>query len=249
MEPKITIGIPCYNESKRVISSIINNIEAIKMTGHSYEIVVVDDGSTDDSVALVNNLIKENPKWPITLKTNDRNRGLAYSFVECALIGKGEYFRLSCGDDPQPKEALYDVFKHIGRCDLVVPYMTSFGPRGWERHLISKVFTCIVNFLSGYRIRYYNGAPIYRRLDILRWHPSSYGFGFAADMITRLLDYEGITFIQVPTWSEEKKRKSSSALTLRNLLSVSHSILEISFRRIRRILYGRESKTPKEIRN
>ena len=247
MAPLITIGIPCYNEGQRIVDAIRNNVEAISRTGCSYEIIVVDDCSRDHSVELIQKLITEHPEWPITLKINDRNRGVAYNFVECALIGQGTFYRMSCGDNPQPVQALYDVFKHVGSCELVIPYMTDCGPRGWKRELISRTFTAIVNLISGYQIRYYNGSPIYHRKHVLRWHPSSYGFGYSADMITRLLDYEGLIYMQVPTWSEEKKGKGSTSLTPRNVLSVSHSLLEIFFRRIRRTLYGRESAPPREI--
>jgi glycosyltransferase involved in cell wall biosynthesis len=247
MYPLITIGIPCYNEGQRVVDAICHNIEAIERTGHSYEIVVLDDCSKDNSLELIKKLVAEHPEWPITIKVNERNRGLSYNFVEIALIGKGIFYRMSCGDDPQPVEALHDVFKHVGSCDLVIPYMNKFGPRGWKRNLISSTYTTLVNLLSGYRIRYYNGSPIYHRKHVLRWHPSSYGFGYSADMITRLLDYEGLSFKQVPTWSDEKKGSGSTSMTIRNLLSVSHSLIEIVFRRIRRTLYGRESALPREI--
>lgn len=245
--PCLTIGIPCYNEGPRIVSAIRHNVEAIERTGHSYEIVVVDDCSKDDSVALVQELCRKKPDWPISLKINDRNRGLAYNFVEAALIGKGEFYRMSCGDDPQPVQALYDVFKFIGQSDLIVPYMTDCGPRGAYREILSTTFTGIVNLISGYNIRYYNGSPVYRRRHVLRWHPSSYGFGYSADMLTRLLDYEGLSYIQVPTWSEEKKVRGSTSMTSRNLLSVTHSLLEIAFRRIRRTIYGRESAVPNEV--
>jgi glycosyltransferase involved in cell wall biosynthesis len=247
MPPLITIGIPCYNEGQRVVDAIRHNIEAMTRTGHSFEIVVVDDCSKDNSAELVTKFAKDHPELSITLKVNERNRGLAYNFVECALMGKGTYYRMSCGDDPQPTEALYAVFKYLGTCDLVIPYMTEYGPRGWKRNLISRTFTALVNLISSYKIRYYNGSPIYHRNHVLRWHPSSYGFGYSADMITRLLDYEGLSFTQVPTWSDEKKGKGSTSMTLRNLLSVTHSLLEIVFRRLRRAIYGRESSPPREL--
>jgi glycosyltransferase involved in cell wall biosynthesis len=245
----ITIGIPCYNEEERIIDAIEHNIEAVRRTGKSYEIIVVDDGSKDRSVERVRAFCAAHPDLPVTLKCNDRNRGLAYNFVEAALLGRGHYYRMSCGDDPQPTEALFEVFRYIGKCDLVIPYLTDYGPRGSLRNCISYTFTFMVNLISDYNIRYYNGLPIFVRKHVLRWHPSSYGFGYSADMITRLLDYEGLSYIQVPTWSFEKKGKSSTSLTFRNLLSVTHSLLEITFRRIRRFIYGRESSMPQEIQH
>jgi glycosyltransferase involved in cell wall biosynthesis len=243
----ITIGIPCYNEGERVVSSILSNIESVKKTGLKYEIIVIDDCSHDNSAELVRLLCSKHPDLPVTLHVNECNKGLAYNFVEAAILGTGKYYRMSCGDDSQTVEGLDAVFKHAGQCDLVVPYMTDYGKRGLMRDWISITFTAIVNFLSGYKFRYYNGCPIYQRIHVVRWHPSSYGFGYSANMIVRVLDYEKITYMQVPTWAVEKKGHSSTSLTLRNFVSVIHSLLDISICRIRRILYGRISSAPKEV--
>ena len=44
-----------------------------------------------------------------------------------------------------------------------------------------KTFTFLVNLISGYHLKYYNGMAIHLRYNVMRWHPSSYGFGFQAD--------------------------------------------------------------------
>jgi hypothetical protein len=73
---------------------------------------------------------------------------------------------------------------------------------------------------SGYDIQYYNGLPIYRRYNVMRWPPISYGFGFQADIITRMLD-EGASYVQIPAWGGiDRKGGKSTALTIRNVLSV-----------------------------
>ncbi len=71
----------------------------------------------------------------------------------------------------------------------------------------------------------------------MRWPPITYGFGFQVDIVTRLLD-AGVTFVQVPSLNTiHRKGSIASALSMRNLLSVVHTLLEILFRRFRRILY------------
>ena len=50
---KISIVLPCYNEAKTILQ-VIEKINALNF--EKYEIVVVDDGSTDDSVALLKNI-------------------------------------------------------------------------------------------------------------------------------------------------------------------------------------------------
>jgi hypothetical protein len=80
----------------------------------------------------------------------------------------------------------------------------------------------------------------------MRWPPSSYGFGFQVDVTTRLLD-QGLTYLQVPCVGIDRKGKSSTALTMRNLLSVCHTLLEVAARRLRRQLYGKGTPRAREV--
>jgi hypothetical protein len=68
----------------------------------------------------------------------------------------------------------------------------------------------------------------------MRWGPYSFGFGFQAELITRLLD-EGASYIEIPvTARHQAKTGGNSALNIKNFLSVSHTLLEMLIRRIRR---------------
>jgi hypothetical protein len=65
-------------------------------------------------------------------------------------------------------------------------------------------------------------------------------------MITRLLD-EGASYVQIPSTSIDRKSSASSALAMRNVLSVWHTLLELAIRRFRRFLYGRTMPKPVEV--
>ena len=92
-----------------------------------------------------------------------------------------------------------------------------------------------MNLLSGCRIRYYNGLAVLPRYDVMRWHPNSPGFGFQADLVTRLL-YMGATYREIPVIPKERTDGKSSALKFKNACSVAHSLLEIFIRRLGDIL-------------
>lgn len=247
-ELDITVVVSCYNEEDFITDTVDHVAAALRQAGCSYEIIVVDDCSKDGSVRKLRDYIQAHPTEPITLKVNEINRGLGNTYVEAAFLGRGKYYRLCCGDDSEPPEVLLNVFSKIGVADIVIPYQNQDEVAGKTkgRRLLSKTFTFFVNLISGYRMRYYNGMAIHLRYNVLRWHPSSYGFGFQADMITRLLD-EGASYIQIPSSSVDRKGSASSALGMRNVLSVSHTLLEISIRRFRRYLYGRTMPQPVEI--
>lgn len=245
--PDISVVITCYNEELFIVDTLDNVIGALHEVGCSYEVIVADDVSTDTSVQKVREYAEKHPESRVVLQVNKTNRGLANNYVDAAFLARGKYFRLCCGDNAETKEVLVPLFRQIGRANMVIPYQDQANVIGksYFRKLLSNTFTFLVNLASGYHIRYYNGLAIHLRYNVMRWHPSSYGFGFQADMITRLLD-EGVSYLQVPSVSIDRKGSSSSALTMRNVLSVGHTLLEISLRRARRTLFGRSMPKPRE---
>ena len=247
-ELDVTVVVTCYNEQEFIVDSLESVIGALRESGRSYEVIVVDDVSKDDSVSRVREYMKQHPEYPIRLITNRINRGLGNNYVEAAFLGKGKYYRLCCGDNCEPKEVIAQILRHMGKADMVIPYQNQKEVAGKSRFrkLLSQTFTFLVNSISGYHIKYYNGLAIHLRYNVMRWHPASYGFGFQADLVTRLLD-EGASYVQVPSTSIDRKGSASAALKTRNILSVSHTLLEIVFRRLRRMLYGRTMPKPVEI--
>jgi hypothetical protein len=154
---------------------------------------------------------------------------------------------MCCGDDSESWEILANIFQYVGSADVVVPFQIQSEVVGktFARRCTSRIFSLLVNLISGYSLRYYNGMQIHLRYNVMRHHPSSYGFGFQADILTRVLDH-GASFIEIPSSSVDKKGAGSSAISVRNILSVAHTLLEILARRIRNILYGKPKPADSE---
>jgi len=243
----ITVAVTCYNEASFITSTLDNVVAALTAVGCSYDIVVVDDASRDESAATIRKYIESHGDLPIRFHLNERNRGLGNNYVDAAFLGRGKYYRLVCGDDGEPKEVLAALFRHIGKADIIIPFNDRpVAGKSFLRRLLSVSFTALVNLISGHKIRYYNGLSIHLRYNVLRSHAASYGFGFQADIITRLLD-DGATYAQVPSFSIDRKGNKSTALRLRNVFSVGHTLLELVIRRVARILYGSDLKKPVEV--
>jgi hypothetical protein len=154
--------------------------------------------------------------------------------VDGAFRGHGKYYRLVCGDNAESKEALVTCFSQLGKADMIIPYHEEIEGKSAFRRGLSNFYTTLVNLLSGYKIHYYNGLAVHLRYNVMRWGPYSFGFGFQAELITRLMD-EGASYVEVPiTATHRDKERGSSALNFKNLLSVGHTLSEVFIRRVRK---------------
>lgn len=232
----LTLMVPCYNEEGNVTGTLETIIQAVEEIGCTYEILVIDDCSADQTSARVEAFTTEYPDKHIRLHRNITNRGLARGFVDGAFMAQGKYYRLVCGDNVEPKETLVAIFREMGNADFIVPYQTSVPGKRLGRRILSRFFANLVNLLSGNSLRYYNGSALFRTFDLMRWHVETTGFGFQAEFITRLLD-EGMTYKEVPVEAFERLTGDAKALTLRNWLSAGYSLVKIFLRRMRRVLF------------
>lgn len=231
---EISFFVPCYNEEKNVVGAVEKLVELAARSGLTYEILVFDDASQDRTIHVVESYCQAHPDIPLRLFANRPNRGVARNFVEGAFRARGKYYRLVCGDDVEPLDSHLALAGRIGEADIIVPYFTEIGGRKLHRHLISRLYTWLVNRVSGYRLRYYNGCPIFRRADVLRYHVEATGFGYQAEFLARLLR-EGKSFLEVPLISID--REGSATLNMRNFVSVGHSLLKIWLGRLRVYLF------------
>jgi glycosyltransferase involved in cell wall biosynthesis len=226
----ITFFVPCYNEEKNVRGALEKLKAAAESRGLKHEILVFDDCSSDRTADVIMEYRRANPSAPVRLFRNERNMGISRNFFEGAFQGRGRYYRLICGDDIEPIETHLAVLARMGEADMVIPFFTRIEGRPFHRHVISSLYTKIVNLVSGQNVRYYNGCPLYRRADVVRFHIEATGWGYQAEFLTRLL-HEGRSYVEVPLVSID--REGSGALNARNAISVAHSLLKIALRRLR----------------
>ena len=92
----VSIVIPCYNHSKyieRCLKSIISEEYENK------EIIIVDDGSKDNSVELINNFIEEHDRNKIIKLYTQENMGVVKTLNKLIDLAEGKYIAIVASDD------------------------------------------------------------------------------------------------------------------------------------------------------
>ncbi|MEA3254637.1 MAG: dolichyl-phosphate beta-glucosyltransferase [Candidatus Altiarchaeota archaeon] len=107
----ISIVIPTYNEESRIDESLDKIMKYMENQGHRYEIILVDDGSCDNTVDVVKIFSAGNKN--MRLIQNERNRGKGYSIRKGVLDAKGGYILFSDADLSTPIEEIEKLLKYL----------------------------------------------------------------------------------------------------------------------------------------
>lgn len=156
MNPKISVLVPVYNVEKtldRCMESILNQ------TFKDYEIIMVDDGSTDSSGAICD---KYAEKYDFVSVIHKENEGLGPTRDAGVLAAKGEYVYHCDSDDWLKEDLLEKSYNAISENDADV---VIFGYDMYDKKDLSKLFGS-VSIDSGV----YIGKDEVRRLFVKHYH-------------------------------------------------------------------------------
>lgn len=94
--PYISVITPAYNEADNIVETINGIIDYFSRRGFSYEIIVVDDGSTDKTVELIQNNFNQ-PSFKLIRHKNNKGKGAAVKTGMLGALGKIRLFMDSDG--------------------------------------------------------------------------------------------------------------------------------------------------------
>lgn len=151
---KLSLVVPCYNEAENVSPFQDAVISAFEGCGYDYELVYIDDGSSD---ATLHNLKKlyNKQKCPVKVVSFSRNFGKEAGLYAGLQIADGEYISLIDADLQQRPEIVRDMVEYLEanpECDIVAAYQD----RRKEKKLLSffkQSFYKIINRLSDVALR------------------------------------------------------------------------------------------------
>lgn len=232
----ISFVIPALNEENVVGVFLGQMIERVRDRFTDYEVILVDDGSTDATGSIMDAFARANDK--VRVIHNARNIGFGGSFQRGLRQAQFEYVMLLCGDGGLPAASLPAIFDRIGTADIVIPWIVNLKDiKNTGRYLLSRTYTALVNLCFGLRLRYYNGLPVHRKDLLEKISITSGGFGFQAEILVKLLR-SGASYVEVGVDGAEETRQSD-ALRMKNWLGVGrtvyHLVREVSrFTRLRR---------------
>lgn len=148
----ISIIIPAYNEEKRILPTLKEIYDYLSRQDYTYEIIIVDDGSSDNTVQLVKDFIGHNNKG-INILMNGENRGKGFSVKRGMLAAKGELIFFTDADLSTPIEEIERCLPYfLNNYDVVIgsrslPNSDIIIHQPWYREKMGKTFNFMVNMV------------------------------------------------------------------------------------------------------
>lgn len=213
--PYLSVVVPAYNEALRIGASLEKIREFLQTRNYPAELIVVDDGSSDETPEILEEIREHSPS--LRILRNEPNRGKGYSVRRGVLEARGELVLFTDADLSAPIE---EANKLIGaleseRADAAV------GSRALERRLIGirqppyreyagRIFNLLVRLFTGLKIRDTQcGLKLFRRETTRRAFELQRveGFGFDPEVLF-LIQRLGGKIVEVPVrWNDNPATK------------------------------------------
>lgn len=236
----LSVVIPAYNEERRILSTLQRVTDYLATQEYSWTVLVADDGSTDNTAALVRDFAREQPQVTLLPLTH---RGKGWAVRSGMLHARGEYRFLCDADLSMPIEQL-ELFlpPRLTGYDIAIGSREAEGARRFDepqlRHLMGRLFNGMTRALA---VRGINdtqcGFKCFRGgvADLLFPLQRIPGFGFDVEVLF-LAQSMRLRLVEVPIdWYH---KDASKVHPVRDGLAMTRDILRVRWNALRG-KYGR----------
>ena len=231
----LSLIVPSYNEADRLPPSLIRMREHLDASGEEYEVIVVDDGSSDSTAATVERVIED---WPqLQLIRLERNQGKGAATRAGMLAARGEHRAFSDADLSTPLEELPRLRAHLeGPCHVAIASRAGEAQievhQALRRELMGKTYNVLLRLLvlPGIRDSQCGFKVFTATAAVACFEPlQTRRFGFDAEVLVRARRH-GWRIAEVPV-----RWRHVEASRVHPLRDASRMLLDLIVLRLRRI--------------
>jgi glycosyltransferase involved in cell wall biosynthesis len=182
---EISVVLPIFNEASTINDVLANVIEKLKAEGADFEVIAVDDGSTDGTPEQLKVLRKSYPKH-VRVVRHLINRGNGAALRSGTRIAKGSIIVYMDADGQHTPDDIHKLLDLIPPYDLVVGSRTKEYQSSWYRRIANNFYNRFASWLSQTEVKdLTSGFRAMRREAVVHFLPL-FPNGFSAPTTTTL---------------------------------------------------------------
>lgn len=214
MKASFSIVVCAYNEEDSIKEAFESVKRACEGISRSYEVILVDDGSSDQTGQIMDSLAKK--KKQIVVLHNPVNRGFGYSFRRGIQRATKEYFGGFPGDNDMSWRSLRTLLLEAGKADLVASYMSNPQARSFLRRAASQSYVFFMNILFHLKLHYYTGYFVCKTRLVKNLRLESDSIAILGEIKVLLLKKHA-TLKEIPFEHTPRRHGASKILTIRGV--------------------------------
>lgn len=196
----VTIIIPAYNEEE----GIVDVINGIKRLDRGYEVIVVDDGSTDNTYQVASDT-------GVRVIRHPYSKGNGAAIKTGARYAGGDVLLFMDGDGQHNPEDIPSILHHIGEYDMVIGARTKEPKAFFMRNIGNKILMLLASYLTGIKILdLTSGFRAVKKevfMRFIHFLPNTFSY---PTTITMALLQEGFNVKFIPIKAAKRTKKSRS---------------------------------------
>lgn len=230
----VSVVTPIYNEEEIVVQAIQQNLEALNQLQCNYEIIVVDDGSTDKSRELLDKHFASIEKVKIIHQPKNKGFGSA---VMCGMEqASKDYILCIPSDNSLTISILKNFATAAGKADVIVGYRNGRNGYTCMMRFNARMFHWLVSTIFRMQLRDFNWIHLYARKIFAerKIKVQSTGIFMLAEILIRAKK-EGCTFQEIFVEQSVRVTGVASASKLSTMVKTLKELLLFYFGVYRKI--------------
>lgn len=208
----LTVIVPARNEERCLAQMVSVILDTVPRYFSEYEILIIDDSSTDNTLAVARQLADIHDK--IRVIHNDKSRNLGGVMKQGLSEATMSYVMRTNGSGTERADSLARIFEHKDEADVIIPWLDNMHERTRTRRWISILYQWILNKSFRLNIRYFNHSILCRTALLRSIFIRTNSYAYPSEAIIKLVK-TGRSYVEVPVSSRYDSHSDSSTKAFR----------------------------------
>jgi hypothetical protein len=227
----ISAFFPCYNDSSTLHALIEKALEVLGDIADDYEVIIVDDGSSDSSGAVIDSLAATYEK--VRVVRHDHNRGYGAALRSGIKTTTMDWVFYTDSDGQYDVEDLRRLHQLSGAADVVNGYKRSRSDP-WYRVWLGSTYNAVIRLVFAIPIRDTDCDFRLMRGDLVRGLDLRSEGGAICVELVKGLQAAGATFAEIPVSHYPREEGKSQFFRLKNLVVMGGELASLWWKLLKR---------------
>jgi glycosyltransferase involved in cell wall biosynthesis len=218
----LSLILPVHNESKGIAATLKNIIEVLEQAAIRYEMICVENGSTDNSFQILKNLAEKNKHVRVIQSEKGWGNAVKAGITEA----KGTYLCYMVSDGQVSPSHIVTLYNYITVHNIALVKVKRVTRENSKRLLNSKAYNLIAKLILGITADDINGTPKMIKTNLIKKIPfHAKNIGFDIELLYTLKKMK-LSWKEFPV-NSTKRDKGKSTTDIKSVIEMMHEILKL----------------------